>query len=142
MKQLVVYSRGVKPLRNGNRSAKDYLYWDVLLDVLRLKYELVEVVNEPIDELEKLLKSADYVICVDSFLQHFCWSIGVKAIVLWGTSDPLIFGHEENINLLKNREYLRPNQFDTWEGDVYNPNAFVAPDEVIKTLQSYTGNLH
>jgi hypothetical protein len=77
---------------------------------------------------------------VDSFLQHFCWSIGVKAIVLWGTSDPLIFGHEENINVLKNRGYLRPNQFDMWEGDPYNPNAFVTPEEVLKIISEYPGN--
>jgi len=141
MKPLLVYSRGVRPLRNGNISAKAYPFWDQLIALLAPDFEIVEVVKEPLDELEKLLKRAKYVVACDSFLQHFCWYIGVKCITLWGTSDPLIFGHEENINLLKNRGYLRPNQFDMWEGDPVNPNAFVTPEEVLKAVSSYPGNL-
>ena len=135
MKPTLVFSRGVRPLRNGNRSAKDYPFWDQLIPMLEKDFEVIEVVKEPLDELEKLLKSAKYVVCCDSFLQHFCWSIGVKATVLWGTSDPLVFGHVENVNLLKSRGHVRANQFDGWEGDPYNPNAFLPPEEVIKYLQ-------
>jgi len=133
-KPWVVISRGVRPLRNGNRSAKDYPYWEELISLLKEKYDVAEVVKEPLDKLEKMLKEAKHVICCDSFLQHFCWHVGVKAIVLWGTSDPLIFGHAENLNILKDEKYLRKNQFDTWEAEPYNPDAFVKPEEVIKYL--------
>jgi ADP-heptose:LPS heptosyltransferase len=134
MKPLVVYSRGVRPLRNGNHSAKEYPYWEELFKLLSVDYEVVEVVKEPLDKLEKLLKEAKHVICCDSFLQHFCWDIKVKAIVLWGTSDPLIFGHKENINLIKGRMYMRKNQFDTWESEPYNPDAFISPEKVMEVI--------
>ncbi len=134
MKPLIIIAKGVKPLRNGNKSAKEYPYWDELIRLLSENYEIREVIKEPLDELENLVKSAKAVICCDSFLQHFCWSVGVKAIVLWGTSDPLIFGHAENINLLKSRAYVRVEPFDAWEGEACNPNAFVPPQEVIKNI--------
>lgn len=133
-KPLIVISKGVKPLRNGNKSAKEYPYWDELIKLLEKNYTVTEVVQEPFDKLEKTLKSAHAIICCDSFLQHFCWSIGVKATVLWGTSDPAIFGHKENINLLKHRSYVRKNPFADWESEPYNANAFITPQEILLHL--------
>lgn len=135
MSDPVIISRGVRPLPNGNRSAKDYPYWDELIKLLSKDYEVIEVVKEPLDKLEKMIKEAKYVICCDSFLQHFCWYYKKQAIVLWGTSDPLIFGHAENINLLKDEKYLRRRQFDTWEAEPYNPEPFISPQEVIQVLR-------
>lgn len=135
MKPLIVYSKGVRPLRNGNKSAKEYPFWDQLIKLLEQDYEVKEVTKLPLDELATLLKSAKYVICCDSFLQHFCWDIGVRAIVLWGVGDPLIFGHPENINLLKSRNNLRPNQFDTWEGVACSSNIWVSPEDVIAAFK-------
>lgn len=133
-KPVVIISRGVKPLMNGNKSAKEYPYWEELIKLLEKNYVVKEVVQEPLDKLEQTLKSACAVICCDSFLQHFCWTIGVKAIVLWGTSDPAIFGHKENINLLKHKSYIRQNPFDGWESEPHNPNAFVPPQEILTYL--------
>jgi hypothetical protein len=62
------------------------------------------------------------------------WDIGKPGIVLWGQSDPLIFGHPENNNLLKDRKYLREKQFWWWEQCDYNAEAFVRPEEIIKHL--------
>lgn len=73
-------------------------------------------------------------ISVDSFIQHFCWDIGKPGIVIWGPSDPLIYGHPENINLLKGREWLIPNQFSTWEEVEYDESRFISPDEVLKHI--------
>jgi hypothetical protein len=56
------------------------------------------------------------------------------AIVLFGISDDRIFGHPENINLLKSREFLRPNQFDLYYVTDVKPEAFVSPQEVLKAL--------
>ena len=57
-----------------------------------------------------------------------------KGIVLWSVSDPNIYGHPENINLIKDRSYLVENQFLWWELVSYNPDAFVKPKEVVKYL--------
>jgi ADP-heptose:LPS heptosyltransferase len=135
MKPLIVISKGVRPLRNGNKSAKEYPFWEQLIELLEKEYEVVEVVKLPLDELAGLLKEAKYIVCCDSFLQHFCWDIGVRAIVLWGVGDPLIFGHQENINLLKSRNNLRPNQFDTWEGVACSNDIWVSPEEVLAVLK-------
>ena len=39
-------------------------------------------------------------------------------------SDKNIFGYPQNINLLKNKKYLRKNQFDTWEAEEFIEKAF------------------
>jgi hypothetical protein len=75
-------------------------------------------------------------------MQHFCWFHGVKSIVLWGRSDPEIFGHPENINLLKDRQYLRPEQFRWWDDVEYSEDVFVSPEVVIITILKYLSNLH
>ena len=134
-----------KALQNGKRNPKNYPYWK----------ELLELINEPIVqigvegeeqlvsdfrknltmlELRQLVKDCRTWIGVDSFFQHLAWSEGKPGIVLWSVSDPLIFGHAENINLLKDRSTLAPNQFLWWDFTEYNPNAFTDPKEVIKWL--------
>ena len=70
----------------------------------------------------------------DSFFQHLGWDEGVPGIVLWSVSDPLIFGHPENVNLLKSREYLVPNQFLWWEDVEHKSERFVEPEIVINSL--------
>lgn len=134
-KPLVLIARGVRPLRNGNRSAKDYPFWNELIEKLKAYYEVKEITEMPLDDLETFIKSSLTVICCDSFCQHFCWSIGKRALVLWGKSDPEIFGHPENINLLKDKKYLRPDPYRWWEDVPYQPEAFVSHDEVIKSLK-------
>jgi len=133
----VILVPGVRKLRNGKRSAKDYPYWDKLIPLLKQEgYEVKEIIGEPpLKDLEEILKSSLTVICCDSFIQHFCWSIGKKAIVLWGVGDPLIFGHPENINLIKSRNNLRDNQFDNWENVEYHENVFVSPEKVVERLK-------
>ena len=125
----IIISRGVRPLRNGKISAKSYPYWDDLIALLK-DYCVLEINELPLIELEPTIRNSLVVICPDSFIQHYCWSINKQAIVLWGQSDPLIFGHKENINLLKDRKYLRPNQFELWEDVPYKTEAFVAPQDI------------
>src|SRR5207245_504005 len=90
--------------------------------------------NLSFHDLGKLILESQTGISVDSYLQHYYWYLGRRAIVLFGISDPLIFGHQENINLLRDRKFLRPRQFDLYYLDQYNPEAFVSPDEVIAAL--------
>lgn len=132
----ILIAKGVRPLRNGKRSAKEYPFWNDLVPMLKNEgYEVKEIVEMPLQDLEALIKESLTVVCCDSFVQHFCWSINKPAVVLWGTGDPAIFGHRENINLLKSRNNLRPNQFDTWEEAVGSVLVWVSPKEVLKTIK-------
>ena len=142
---MIIISPWSQKLRNGKENPKNYPYWPELISLIDDHIVQVGVDNEKIlvddyrfnlslKELECLVKSCETWIAVDSFFQHFCWDIGKPGIVLWGQSDPLIFGHPENINLLKDREYLRQNQFHLWEDATYKKEVFVDPIEVIKYL--------
>jgi ADP-heptose:LPS heptosyltransferase len=93
--------------------------------------------NLPLTDLAELVKQAKIWISVDSFFQHFCWDLKKPGIVLWAQSDPNIFGHPENINLLKDRKYLRKEQFWLWEQCDYKKDAFVEPEYVIKHITKF-----
>ena len=142
---MIIIAPYAKKLRNGGKHPKDYPYWGQVIEGIDDHIVQIGVPGEAqlvsdfrkslsMKELAKLVEECDTWISVDSFFQHFCWDIGKKGIVLFGQSDPLIFGHPENINLLKNRSYLRSNQFVWWEQAVFNPHAFVSPEVVVKTL--------
>lgn len=132
----ILIARGVRPLRNGNRSAKDYPFWDALITLLKnAGHEVIEITELPLDELEAFVKSSLTVICCDSFMQHFCWSVGKQAVVLWGKSDPEIFGHPEHINLLKDKKNLRPDPYRWWEDVPYDPKVFVSPEVVFDFIK-------
>jgi ADP-heptose:LPS heptosyltransferase len=87
--------------------------------------------------LRNLIGMCDTWISCDSFFQHLAWDEGKPGIVLWSVSDPNIFGHSENINLLKSRDCLAPNQFLWWEATEYDPNKFVEPERVLEALQAF-----
>lgn len=96
----------------------------------------VENVNERHDNLKlkeivPLIEKCDTWISVDNFFQHMAWTIKQPGVVIFGLSDPEIFGHPENINLLKDRRYLREKQFWLWSQVDPNPEAFISPEAVI-----------
>lgn len=132
---------------NGSASPKDYPHAKELAELLK-EHNLVQVggsndkqvvpdfrPNLSFHELGKLVSESRVGICVDSYLQHFYWYLNRRAIVLFGPSDPLIFGHASNVNLLKHRNYLRQNQFDLYYNNEVNPEAFVSPEEVLAELK-------
>ena len=142
---MIIIHPYAKALINGNQNPKNYPYWKELIalidePIVQIGIEGEEQLvpdfrmNMPIVELRQLVKDCRIWIGVDSFFQHLAWSEGKKGIVLWSVSDPIIFGHEENINLLKSREYLAKNQFLWWDLTEYNKEAFTEPKEVIKFL--------
>ena len=142
---MIIIAPYAQKLRTGDNNPKNYPYWEELISkidepIIQVGIEgekqLVEDfrTNLPIDELCTLLKECRTWIGVDSFFQHLAWREGKQGIVLWGPSDPLIFGHPENINLLKDRKYLAPNQFLWWEQTEHLAERFVEPDEVLKHL--------
>jgi hypothetical protein len=143
----ILISRGVKKLRNNQRSAKDYPWWDEgpnkmagLIPMLRESgYEVKELdVEIKLPALKEMVEGCSTVICCDSFMQHFCWSIKKRAVVLWGVGDPFVFGHKEHLNLLKSRNNIRENQFEMWEGVKYNPDVFMTPDQVVAHIKKVT----
>ena len=146
---MIVISPYSKKLRSGKMNPKNYPYWQTLVPlIVSLGYQVVQVgvegedqlvpdfrKNLSLPELRKLVRECDAWISCDSFLQHLGWDEGKKGIVLWACSDPVIFGHPENVNLLKDRKYLAENQFGWWEFVEHNPDAFVEPQLVANAVE-------
>jgi len=146
---MIVISPYSKKLRSGKTNPKNYPYWQTLVPLIfGLGYQVVQVgvegedqlvpdfrKNLSLPELRKVIRECDTWISCDSFLQHLGWDERKKGIVLWSVSDPVIFGHPENINLLKDRKYLAPMQFGWWEFVDHNPDAFVEPQLVANAVE-------
>jgi ADP-heptose:LPS heptosyltransferase len=138
------------PSLKGQPSPKDYP-WAKELATLLEKHNVVQVGgngdeqltpdfrrNLSFSDLGKLILESKTAITVDSYLQHYYWFLKRRAIVLWGISDPVIFGHPENINLLKDRKFLRPQQFDLYYTNQYCTESFVTPERVVEALNGYS----
>jgi ADP-heptose:LPS heptosyltransferase len=142
---MIIISPYAKALNNGKTNPKNYPYWEGLIGLISEPIVQVGIEGEKqlvpdfrknlsIPQLRQLIKDCRIWIGCDSFFQHLAWSEGKPGIVLWSVSDPLIFGHPTNINLLKDRNSLAKNQFLWWESTEYNEDAFVSPQEVLKFL--------
>lgn len=142
---MIIISPYAKKLTNGKENPKNYPYWKELLDLIKEPVIQVGISGETqictdfrqnlsLTDLKSLLNECNTWIGCDSFFQHLAWSVNKPGIVLWSVSDPNIYGHPENINLLKDRSYLAENQFLWWEQTEHNPDAFVKPEEVIKFI--------
>jgi ADP-heptose:LPS heptosyltransferase len=142
---MIIIHPFAKPLNNGKVNPKNYPYWKELISKIDEPIVQVGVAGEEqlvddfrqnlsIKELEALIAECRTWVAVDSFFQHLAWRAGKNGIVLWSVSDPNIFGHPENINLLVDRVNLASNQFLWWELTEYDENKFVKPDEVINHL--------
>jgi ADP-heptose:LPS heptosyltransferase len=142
---MIIISPYSKALLSGKQNPKNYPYWEELIAQIDEPIVQVGIVGEkqlvkdfrqnlPISDLRKLIQECRTWISCDSFFQHLGWDEGKQGIVLWGVSDPLIYGHPENINLLKDRSHLAPNQFLWWESTEHKNERFVKPKEVLQYL--------
>ena len=142
---MIIISPYSKKLLSGKQNPKNYPFWKELIaqidePIIQVgiagEEQLVEDFrqNLPISELRKLIQECRTWISCDSFFQHLAWDEGKKGIVLWSVSDPLIYGHPENINLLKDRSHLAKNQFLWWEFVEHKDDRFVKPKEVLEYL--------
>lgn len=149
---MIILSPYSRFMRNGEKHPKNYPYWDEVIS--KIKEPIVQVgiegefqlvddfrKNLPFDELAKLVNECTTWLSCDSFFQHFCWDLKKPGIVIFAQSDPVIFGHPENTNLLKDRKYLRENQFWIWEQAKYKQEAFVEPNIVLQALKKFGVNL-
>jgi len=145
---MIILSPYAKTMRNGQQHPKNYPFWDQVISQINEHIVQVGVEGEvplvgdfkknlSLDDLATLIKESKTWMSVDSFFQHYCWSLGKPGVVLWGQSDPVIFGHPENVNLLKDRTYLREKQFWLWEQCSFREDAFVTPDEVVEALKTF-----
>jgi ADP-heptose:LPS heptosyltransferase len=145
---MIILSPYAKTMRNGQQHPKNYPFWEEVISQINEHIIQVGIEGEvplvddfkknlSLDDLATLIKEAKTWMSVDSFFQHYCWSLGKPGVVLWGQSDPVIFGHPENVNLLKDRTYLREKQFWLWEQCSFREDAFVTPDEVLEALKTF-----
>lgn len=150
---MIIISPYSRPLRNGVKpNPKDYPYFQELIELILKDYPKQTIIqvgvkdetkldntkimfNLSLQNLKNLLNICNTFISVDNFFHHLASSIGKKGIVIFGPSDPEIFGDTNNINLLKSREYLRPDQFEWYENTKYNKEAFIIPEIIMDTLR-------
>jgi ADP-heptose:LPS heptosyltransferase len=145
---MIIIAPYAQKLRTGKENPKNYPFWEVLVQEMRKIEHVVQVgvegekqlvpdfrKNLPIADLRRLIQECRTWVGVDSFFQHLAWDEGKPGIVLWGPSDPLIWGHPENTNLLKDRSHLVENQFIWWEATEHRNDRFVKPSEVLKHLK-------
>jgi ADP-heptose:LPS heptosyltransferase len=140
-------------LRNGKPNAKNpsVQWWEtVIAKLVEHGFEVTQIggigearlagvsqhfLNWPLLALVETIKNHDLWLSPDSFLPHLCWVHKLKSgIVIFSVSDPAIFGHDQNINLIKDRKYLREFQFQSWDEQPYNEDAFIAPEEVVDAV--------
>jgi len=142
---VIIISPYSKQLPDGKPNPKNYPFWPELIamidePIIQIGIDGEEQLvpdfkkNLSIPELKQLLAQCRTWISCDSFFQHLAWVEKKKGIVLWSITDPLIFGHPENINLLKDRSYLSPKQFLWMSEQTINLEAFVSPEEVLSNL--------
>jgi len=137
----IVLSLFSRKLRNGNRNPKDYHWANELTELLNKNYHTIQigitgepsigakevVLDKTMQDLTNIILDCDVWISVDNFLPHMMNCVGKPGVVIWGKSDPKIFGYKQNMNILKSDEFLRKNQFDIWENESYDEKVFVIP---------------
>lgn len=153
-KKIVLISCWSKPLRNGKWNAKSPSkeYWTKLVKLLKDKgYDVwqcgqgpeirIKFVDRYLWDKDLWLLGEQILICdiwisPDNFFHHWALLQFKKpGIVIWSQSDPSIFGHEKNTNMLKDKKYLRDKQFELWEVATYNTDAFPTIEEVVKEVE-------
>ena len=151
MKNYILISPWSRELRDKSYNPKNYPYWSEAIEGLKDDYDIIQIgvtdekklvddfrVNLTLKVIGELLMDpkCHTWISVDNFLPHLAHVVGKEpGIVIWGISDPNIFGYRENKNLLKARKYLREAQFQIWDGLKYDPNVFVTADRVIEAVR-------
>lgn len=136
--------------RDGGITAKFYPYWDGLINILMSKgYSIIQigtsgeeplVLNTRFDltllEIKNLILLGDTWISTDSFLPHLVESYHLprRGTVLWGKSDPKVYGYPSNLNILKSESNLKANQFHWWEEEPIDDSVWYTAEEVYNIM--------
>jgi hypothetical protein len=137
----------------SGENPKNYPYWEEFIQLLKQQLPDIEVIqtgvtSEPIlkgvdtikhnlsqKDLLEVVKQCDAWFSVDNLFNHFCTYYKIpNGFVLFGQSDPNIYGYKQNTNLIKHRKYLRPDQFGYWWERPYIKEAFVSAEELLKVV--------
>jgi len=154
IKKVVVVCPFSRNLPTGEENPKNFPYWEELVQQMKdsgcyviqigvAGEKLIgadEIVfNASNERLLEVLNNCDTFISIDSFFPHFAHYHGKHGIVIFSQSDPKLFGYEENLNILKSRDYLRKEQFWLWTQAKFNKDAFISSksvlDKVLEILQ-------
>ncbi len=151
----VIISPFSRPTHLTNKpSPKDFPkdYWKVIIDDLRAKgVKTIQIGVEGEDdlgcnnfikgaapsELLVLLKNSDLFLAIDNFLPHFAYFYKFyHGIVLFGQSNPQLFGYNEYTNLFVDKKYFRVGreQYRYYEDCKYIKEAFVEPNVVLNEI--------
>ena len=139
------YSRKLNGIKNN---PKNYPWWERVISEIncsvvqigrasetRLKGTCEFLEDLSFKDIENLITKSNLWVSVDNFLPHLANCINSSGVVIWGQSDPSIFGYSHNKNLLKSRGCLRQDQFAKWTGVEYKEDVFVSPTEVVKVIR-------
>lgn len=141
-------------LPNGKRNAKNFPHWVTVIEELKMKYHVIQVgvsgeeelpatelmFNKSFHYLSQMVKNCHVWLSVDNFFHHFCTLHKKPGIVIFGKSDPEIFGHPSNLNMLKSRDCLRHDQFNIWHNEPYDDNVWVTPEEVVTAVSQWNNH--
>ncbi len=147
--QICIFPR-CKRLKDGSPSPKDYPYWQQLVSLMKQDgYDIIQISpfsEEYIDgvkimtgalsieEIKDLVnKSVTYISC-DSFAPHLLSFI--RGYVIFGVSDPKIYGYERNLNILKDRSFLKKLQFEDWRPHDNNKEAYLSAGTVWQMIKA------
>ena len=139
---MILIHAHAQAMRNAMPNPKNYPWWPEVLAQLASPLVQIGLAADPtlVDDFRSNLSLADtcdYWLSVDSFLPHLAQHLFKSGVVLWSKSDPAIFGYPENLNLLKDRKYLRAKQFRIWEEESYDPDAFLDPASVLRAIHTW-----
>ena len=137
----------------SGKNPKNYPYWEEFIALFKKEYPDAEIVqigvtgepelkgitklvqNLSPEELLNEVKTCDAWFSVDNFINHFCSYYKINnGFVLFGQSDPEIYGYKRNTNILKDRRFLRPDQYGFWWDRPYIEQAFVTAEELLKIV--------
>ena len=149
----VLLSPFCKPMRNDKRNPKEYPWWnDVVKQLVEHDVGVVQLSTKvdptlpgtflryddlSYSDIVEAVNVFDVWLSCDSFLPHLCYAYGLKpGVVVWGKSDPRVFGYPCNKNLIKSEGCLRRYQFNIWEEEQYDERVFVRPAVVMESVLS------
>lgn len=144
----IIISPFSKQLRNGQQNPKTYPFWNDLVNKLKVNHYIIQVgvntetdlgchefkKNLSLNELKELINECDLWISVDNFFHHLAQFTNKDGVVIFAFSDPNIFGYKNNLNILKDRKYLRPDQFNDWESYIGTKEAFYLAEELYNII--------
>lgn len=94
--------------------------------------------NLPAKDLIEVTNDMDAFISVENFFPHFAnYNFpNKKGVVIFAKSDPAIYGYSQNVNMLKDKKYLRWDQFGPWECTDFIEEAFPKTTDVYNAVFS------